>query len=143
MNKAFVKGVKDCKSWDIFRAVEDGNEIRLTAGSYKSIKLDTPIYMNQDTIYHWQVVWDTQPDQYGDAQPMSYDVVGVVSDKCDNIGKSAWSRLIDFYGISAHSRVWHGGNTIPAMTPLMAYSGLDFTPATIFSHDFRRYIRCS
>ena len=84
-------------------------------GFYESAKMNTPIYMNQDVIYCWKIKFDTIKDDIG-----MYDIFGVVSDECDNIGECAWGGLIDFYGISACSRlVWRGQpNIIPDGDPM-------------------------
>ena len=84
-------------------------------GGYESAKMDTLIHMDQDKIYCWQIMFETVKDDI-----MMYDIFGVVSDECDNIGECAWGGLIDFYGISACSRlVWRGQpNIIPDGDPM-------------------------
>ena len=75
-----------------------------SVAGYESAKLHTPIFMNQNSIYRWQIKFDTDRDNI-----MCYDIFGVVSDECDNIGKCAWGGLQDFYAISAHEGiVWKG-----------------------------------
>ena len=82
-------------------------KIQLEVGgeSYKSAKMDTPIYMNQDVIYCWQIKFDTIKDDVD-----SSDIFGVVSDECNNIGECAWGGLKDFYAISCEDAgyVWKG-----------------------------------
>ena len=105
-----------CENAPGFEILND-NTIQLRDKPYTSAKLDTPIYMDQDAVYFWKFVLDAQDDhQYGGINnyPMSsYDMIGVVSDRCDNIGKCAWSGLIDFYGISSRRLVWRGDSKIP------------------------------
>ena len=44
---------------------------------------------------------------------MDYDLIGVVSNRCRNIGACAWGGLQDFWGISAYGRVWRAEKSIP------------------------------
>ena len=72
-------------------------ELRLEQGKggHCTAKLDTPIYMNGHYIYYWDIVITTE-------KWLTFDeVVGVVSDKCNNIGTHITSELIDPYGVSA------------------------------------------
>ena len=71
--------------------------------SYKSAKLDTPIYSASKTIVVWKIkMWNKM-------NLTMYDAFGVVSNECDNIGRAPWGGLVDFYGISAAGKkVWHG-----------------------------------
>ena len=84
--------------------VIDNETCKITSNSYKSAKLDTPINMNSELIYCWQIIFDV--DQHHTGQ---FDLCGVVSDKCTNIGATAWGGLIDLYGISCSGKnVWKG-----------------------------------
>eukprot|EP00484_Ammonia_sp_Unknown_P025959 CAMPEP_0197043782 /NCGR_PEP_ID=MMETSP1384-20130603/19979_1 /TAXON_ID=29189 /ORGANISM="Ammonia sp." /LENGTH=227 /DNA_ID=CAMNT_0042475133 /DNA_START=28 /DNA_END=707 /DNA_ORIENTATION=- len=72
--------------------------IELGRDAYKSAKLDTAIKMNHVAVYRWKMAlshtkpWSENLD--------NCDFIGVVSDRCDNIGRAPWGSLIDCYGIS-------------------------------------------
>eukprot|EP01084_Bolivina_argentea_P318953 553233_1 len=72
-------------------------------GAYKSAKLDTPIYCNSKNVCVWQIMIDCKEGRIG-----GFDMIGVVSDKCDNIGRCPWGGLIDCFGISASTHLWLG-----------------------------------
>ena len=88
--------------------VINDNQLEFIANSrtnaYKSAKLDTPIDMNENTVYCWNIKMNCR----GTSLSM-FDFFGVVSDKCNNIGQAPWGGLIDCYGISATAgHVWKG-----------------------------------
>eukprot|EP01083_Nonionella_stella_P171675 586878_1 len=72
-------------------------------GEYVSAKLDTPMYTDSKAVFFWQIMMDCEEGSLG-----GFDMFGVVSDKCDNIGKCPWGGLIDAYGISATNYIWAG-----------------------------------
>merc|ERR1712032_1107420 len=72
-------------------------------GAYKSAKLDTPIEIASNCVCSWQMSMNGQEGSLG-----GFDIFGVVSNECDNIGACAWGGLIDIYGISASRNVWKG-----------------------------------
>lgn len=69
--------------------VVNDHEIKFHAnspgGAYKSAKLDTPMVTNLNCLYLWQIALDGQEGTLG-----GFDVFGVVSNKCNNIGKCPW-----------------------------------------------------
>lgn len=87
--------------------VVDDQQVRFFAdsagGAYKSAKLDTPIETASNYVYSWQIAMDAEKGSLG-----GFDVFGVVSDQCNNIGSCPWGGLIDIYGISASGNVWKG-----------------------------------
>ena len=87
-----------------FKIVSD-YKIHLEQGlrGCSSAKLDAPINMKQDAIYCWDIVAATS--KWFTFQ----EVIGVVSDKCDNIGVDCIRGLKDLAGISLKTgRVWNG-----------------------------------
>ena len=60
--------------------------------------------MNQSIICSWQIKFEIDKDEI-----TCYDILGVVSNECDNIGDCVWGELVDFYRISAESgHIWTG-----------------------------------
>eukprot|EP01084_Bolivina_argentea_P003774 7106_1 len=56
--------------------------------------MDTAINMGENAIYCWQIMMET-----ADKSPLGYDMIGVVSNKCNNCGSCVWGSLVDSYGI--------------------------------------------
>ena len=87
-----------------FKILSD-DKIRLEEGldGECSAKLDQPILMDQNMIYCWDIIVTT-------AKWFTFDeIIGVVSDKCDNIGVDVIDGLIDIHGISlCNGYVWEG-----------------------------------
>ena len=87
-------------------AVINDNKIGFSAKrgfSCLSAKLDTPINMNVNGIYHWQIKFSSNRN----TDP--WDIIGVVSNECNNIGVFALNKLQDFYAISACAGfIWMG-----------------------------------
>ena len=69
--------------------VVNDHEIKFHASragdAYKSAKLDTAMKTDLNCVYVWQMSLDGQEGTLG-----GFDVFGVVSDECNNIGKCPW-----------------------------------------------------
>ena len=91
------KFIKDANIASFFTLISE-REIKLKGTRYRSAKMNLPIMMNQNLIYRWKMSishgmsWSKDLD--------TCDFIGVVSNKCDNIGWAPWGNLIDCYGIS-------------------------------------------
>merc|ERR1711971_1321803 len=69
--------------------------------------MDTPITMKQKAIYSWRISMNHTNPLHSLLD--SCDFIGVVSDRCDNIGKPPWDGLIDCYGISGSGPYVYSG----------------------------------
>eukprot|EP01084_Bolivina_argentea_P091911 165414_1 len=52
--------------------------------------------MGENAIYCWQIMMETADKSF----PLCSDMIGVVSNKCNNYGTFPWNSLVDSYGIS-------------------------------------------
>eukprot|EP01084_Bolivina_argentea_P220850 374201_1 len=71
------------------------HKIKMSKGAYKTATMDTAINMGENAIYCWQIMMETR-----DKRALTLDMIGVVSNKCNNYGTCAWGSLVDSYGIS-------------------------------------------
>ena len=84
--------------------VLNDNEIKIISGSYQSAKMDKPINMDDSVIYAWNFVFNTEKHNV-----TSFEIFGVVSNRCNNIGACPWGGLQDLYGLSADAAyTWSG-----------------------------------
>ena len=88
--------------------MNDGATVRLTDENFKSAKLNIPIEMKQNAIYRWSATFDGNANEFGPFSMSHAEIMGVVSNKCDNIGECAWGGLSDLWAISAKQKVWKG-----------------------------------
>ena len=84
------------------------NDLEIAFGekdvAYKSAKLDTAIEMNSSLIYRWQFMIQNEAHITG-----IFEMYGVVSDECNNIGQAPWGGLVDVYGMGLGGKVvWKG-----------------------------------